>query len=206
MATPRRPRRREKTASLASLGLGGPPSKVLPSWGTLACRRPWRFRRYLVLSDFSTVGLTAQSKFHPDRSKRPIVSSEVHVVDGDTIRIRQKKPDVRLVGFNAPETGDRAICPAERELGAIATRRLRELVQTGNLEFHLVDCPAFLPGTQLTPVCNHGRHCGTLIANGRDVGITLIAEGLAVPFKCGATSCPPTPKPWCKSIGPPTKL
>jgi endonuclease YncB( thermonuclease family) len=141
-----------------------------------------------------------------DRSKRPIVSSEVHVVDGDTIRIRQKKPDVRLVGFNAPETGDRAICPAERELGAIATRRLRELVQTGNLEFHLVDCPAFLPGTQLTPVCNHGRHCGTLIANGRDVGITLIAEGLAVPFKCGATSCPPTPKPWCKSIGPPTKL
>ena len=25
----------------------------------------------------------------------------------------------------------------------------------------------------------------------------LIGEGLAVPFKCGTTSCPPTPRPWC---------
>jgi hypothetical protein len=25
----------------------------------------------------------------------------------------------------------------------------------------------------------------------------LIAEGLAVPFVCGATSCPKTPRPWC---------
>jgi endonuclease YncB( thermonuclease family) len=136
-----------------------------------------------------------------DRSKRAIISSEVHVVDGDTIRVRQKKPDVRLVGFNAPETGGLATCPAERELGAKATRRLRELVQAGGLEFHFVDC-ACPAGTQLTPACNHGRHCGTLMANGRDVGTILIAEGLAVPFKCGATSCPPTPKPWCKSIGP----
>jgi len=34
-------------------------------------------------------------------------------------------------------------------------------------------------------------------ASGRDVGVILIEEGLAVPFKCGATSCPKTPKPWC---------
>ena len=135
-----------------------------------------------------------------DRSKRPIISSDVHVVDGDTIRIRQKKPDVRLVGFNAPETGDRATCPAERELGVKATRRLRELVlQAGGLEFYFVDC-ACPAGTELTPACNFGRRCGTLRANGRDVGAILIAEGLAVPFVCGSKSCPPTPKPWCKQI------
>jgi hypothetical protein len=46
--------------------------------------------------------------------------------------------------------------------------------------------------------CNHGRACGTLRSNGRDVGAILIAEGLAVPFVCGATSCPKTPRPWCQ--------
>jgi hypothetical protein len=25
----------------------------------------------------------------------------------------------------------------------------------------------------------------------------LIEEGLAVPFVCGATHCPKTPRPWC---------
>ena len=33
-----------------------------------------------------------------------IDSSEIRVIDGDTIRLHQKRPDVRLVGFNAPET------------------------------------------------------------------------------------------------------
>jgi len=44
--------------------------------------------------------------------------------------------DVRLVGFNAPETR-RAIREAERELGDKATRRLRDLVQSSNLDLSL---------------------------------------------------------------------
>ena len=51
----------------------------------------------------------------------PIISDEVRVIDGDTIRLHHQKPDIRLVGFNAPETR-RAICEAERELGDKATR------------------------------------------------------------------------------------
>ena len=47
----------------------------------------------------------------------PINPGDVHVIDGDTIRVHHKKPDVRLIGFNAPETR-RALCEAERELGA----------------------------------------------------------------------------------------
>jgi endonuclease YncB( thermonuclease family) len=129
-------------------------------------------------------------------SSTPIASDEVRVIDGDTIRIHHQKPDVRLVGFNAPETR-RAICEAERELGGRATGRLRDLVQSSQLEFEFVAC-ACPPGKEGTPFCNYGRRCGTLKADGQDVGLILIRENLAVPFVCGQTRCPPTPKPWCK--------
>ena len=39
----------------------------------------------------------------------------VHVIDGDTIGLNDGRPNVRLVGFNAPETGSRARCEAERQ-------------------------------------------------------------------------------------------
>jgi endonuclease YncB( thermonuclease family) len=126
----------------------------------------------------------------------PIDSADIHVIDGDTIRVRHTKPDVRLVGFNAPETR-RAACEAEVELGAKATRRVRELVRTNDLDFEFVPC-ACQPGTEGTPACNYGRRCGTLNAGGRDVGAILIEEGLAVPFVCGGTRCPRMPRPWCQ--------
>jgi endonuclease YncB( thermonuclease family) len=118
------------------------------------------------------------------------------VLDGDTIRIDGRKPNVRLVGFNTPETGRRAQCKAEQDLGDAATRRLHQLVNGGTLDFHYVAC-ACPQGTEGTDRCNYGRRCGVLKANGRDVGSILIAEGLAVPFHCYAASCPPTPRPWC---------
>ena len=120
---------------------------------------------------------------------------DVRVIDGDTIRVFHKSLNVRLVGFNAPETR-RAQCEAERELGARATRRVRDLVRDGNLDFEFVACACSF-GTEGMPSCNYGRRCGTLKANGRDVGEILVAERLAVPFVCGPTRCPPTPKPWC---------
>lgn len=125
-----------------------------------------------------------------------IEPGDIRVIDGDTIRIGHKQPDVRLVGFNAPETR-RAQCDPEEKLGAKATRRLRELTHAGNLDFEFVACSC-PPGTEGTESCNYGRRCGTLKANGRDVGATLIAEGLAVPFVCSGTKCPATPRPWCR--------
>jgi endonuclease YncB( thermonuclease family) len=110
----------------------------------------------------------------------PITSDQVRVIDGDTIRIGHQKPDIRLVGFNAPETR-RAICEFERQLGGKATRRLRDLVQSSQLDFQFVPC-ACQPGTEGTPSCNYGRRCGTLKANGLDVGLILIRENLAVPL------------------------
>src|SRR5262249_38288866 len=127
----------------------------------------------------------------------PVDSGDIRVIDGDTIRVYQKQPNVRLVGFNAPETR-RAACDAERDLGARATRRVRDLVREGNLDFEFVACSC-PPGMEGTFSCNYGRRCGTLKAAGRDVGAILIAEGLAVPFQCGPTRCPKTPRPWCEA-------
>ena len=109
----------------------------------------------------------------------PINPEDIRVIDGDTIRVYHQQPNVRLVGFNAPETR-RAECEAEAELGARATRRLRDLIRAGHLEFQYVQCSCS-SGTERTFACNHGRDCGTLKSNGRDVGAILIEEGLAVP-------------------------
>lgn len=130
----------------------------------------------------------------PVSSPQTVPAGSIQVIDGDTIR--HKGVTVRLVGFNAPETGQRAACEAERTLGYQATRRLSELVRTGTLEFNFVACSC-PPGTEGTQQCNFGRRCGTLKVNGRNVGAILIAERLAVPFRCGATRCPATPRPWC---------
>jgi endonuclease YncB( thermonuclease family) len=139
--------------------------------------------------------LAGVSLFSSAALGEPIASSRIHVLDGDTIRIDQHKPDVRLVNFNAPETW-RAKCRTERALGYVAARRLRELVQAGQLKFELVACSCE-PGTEGTEDCNYGRRCGTLTSGGQDVGDILIAEKLAVPFICQETSCPKTPRPWC---------
>ena len=125
----------------------------------------------------------------------PIEPGRIRVVDGDTIRIEGEARSVRLVGFNTPETR-RAECPAERELGQQASRRLRQLVTAGGLDLQLVPC-ACARGTDGTPRCNYGRSCGVLRSRGEDVGAILIRDGLAVPFVCGETRCPQTPRPWC---------
>jgi endonuclease YncB( thermonuclease family) len=134
----------------------------------------------------------AQRKITPGE----IPPSRILVLDGDTIRIDGRKPDIRLVGFNAPETS-RAQCKAERDLGNAATRRLQQLVNGGALDLRSVACNC-TPGTEGTERCNYGRRCGVLKVDGRDVGSILIDEKLAVPFHCSGTSCPPTPRPWCR--------
>lgn len=125
----------------------------------------------------------------------PITADRIRVIDGDTIRIDGAKPDVRLVGFNTPETR-RAQSDHERELGGKATRRLRDLLRGAKtIDLAIVRC-ACRPGTEGTDRCNFGRRCGRLSVDGRDVGGVLISEGLAVKYECGPTSCPRSPAPW----------
>lgn len=127
----------------------------------------------------------------------PIRAERFTVTDGDTIRLHGREFGTRLVGFNAPEKDRRrAACEAERRLGVIAKARLKEIVSKGQLDLTFVPCSCPL-GTEGTDSCNFSRSCAILRSNGRDVGNILIADGMAVPFHCGKTSCPPTPRPWC---------
>jgi endonuclease YncB( thermonuclease family) len=147
---------------------------------------------FALLAALTWAGLHAPAAYAAS-----IEPNRVRVLDGDTIRLNGKKPDVQLVGFNAPEARG-ATCKEELELGGRATRRLRDLVKAGNLDFEYVPCACPRGTTEGTKACNYGRRCGTLKANGRDVGAILIAEKLAVPFQCGQTGCPPLPRPWCE--------
>ena len=118
---------------------------------------------------------------------------DIAVIDGDTIQARGRT--IRLVGFDAPESGLLARCARERELSERATAQLKSLVAGGGLQLRLVPC-ACPPGTEGTRACNHGRSCGYLRAHGRDVGATLIQNRVARSFICGATSCPARGS-WC---------
>lgn len=124
----------------------------------------------------------------------PSQSRNFSITDGDTIKM-DDGTRVRLVGFNTPEKFEPR-CDHERELGVQASKRLVEIVSSGNSAVTKVACSC-KPGTEGTDRCNYGRSCGILKVDGRDVGQTLISEGLAVPFICGLNGCPPTPRPWC---------
>jgi micrococcal nuclease len=122
--------------------------------------------------------------------------SDFSVTDGDTIRLNGARKGTRLVGFNTPETF-RPRCDAGLELGNAATDRLKDLVQnSASIELEIIDCSC-KPGTLDTEKCNFGRSCAYLRVDGRDVGDTLISEGLAASFSCGKTRCPTLPTPWC---------
>ena len=128
---------------------------------------------------------------------RMLRASDVRVIDGDTVDISGQAANVRLVGFNTPETW-RPSCNKELEVGRRATARLNDLVREAHsIEFRRVACSC-RKGTEGTDQCNFGRQCGSLIVNGIDVGRTLIKESLAVSYRCSATSCPRRPQVWCQ--------
>lgn len=154
-----------------------------------------------LYSTFDKFALTEATSYFTSRTVtgtgEPISRNEFDVTDGDTIQIHGEAQGLRLVSFNTPET-NRAQCPKELEWGNRAKARLKDIVAKAKLELRRIPC-ACTPGTEGTEECNFGRSCGRLIADGIDVGDTLISEGLAVAFVCGAISCPSLPRPWCRS-------
>jgi endonuclease YncB( thermonuclease family) len=160
---------------------------------------PWGWRNWfgVAFAILIMLGMVSCSWWMSARAE-PVTWSSIHVDDGDTIHLKGDARGIRLVGFNAPEsTKLRAKCEAELRMGVIAKARLKDLLARATvIDLRFVAC-ACKPGTEGTEKCNHGRRCAYLSADGKDVGDTLIADGMAAAFQCGATKCPKLPRPWC---------
>jgi len=94
------------------------------------------------------------------------------VVDGDTFWMGGTK--IRIADIDTPETHP-ARCAREAELGAAATQRLRGLLNSGAVSLRPIGRDAD----------RYGRKLRLVSVDGRGVGETLVAEGLARPYAGG---------------------
>jgi endonuclease YncB( thermonuclease family) len=92
------------------------------------------------------------------------------VVDGDTFWYQGDK--IRLADINTPEISQPS-CAAEADLGARATQRLIELLNSG----------AFTLEADGRDRDRYGRLLRTATRNGVSLGAILVAEGLAEPWQ-----------------------
>jgi micrococcal nuclease len=70
--------------------------------------------------------------YGPAAEVRVVVPAEqIRVVDGDTIALGRER--IRIPRVDAPETGNRAKCNAERRLAALATMTLNEIIEGKHL-------------------------------------------------------------------------
>ncbi len=118
------------------------------------------------------------------RQRTGAVEQRMRVIDGDTLEDMTQDITYRLVNIDTPETGSRARCDAERTLGDRATEAARSLV-------------AHAQRLELRPtgrLDRYGRTIAFVLIDGRDMGETLIAEGLARPWRGRR-------EPWCDPNG-----
>ncbi len=118
------------------------------------------------------------------RINNAATSARIRVIDGDTIEDTRDDVTYRLVNIDTPETGSRAHCPAERTLGNRATEAVRAMIlQAARLELR--------PTGRID---RYGRTIAFVVIDGRDMGETLIADGLARPWRGRR-------EPWCDAGG-----
>lgn len=118
------------------------------------------------------------------RGRGGAVAERMRVIDGDTLEDMRADITYRLVNIDTPETGSRARCVAERELGDRATEAVRSLISAARQ-------------LELRPtgrIDRYGRTIAFVLIDGRDMGETLIADGLARPWRGRR-------EPWCDASG-----
>lgn len=142
-------------------------------------------RRAQVLAMFTALALGALDARAAETIRGPVEGSVTRVIDGDTLEFvahvwlgLSLTTHVRVRGIDTPEV--RGDCPREKELAAIATRRLGELTRLGASIANVSDDKYF------------GRVVADVItAGGVDVGTAMIAAGLARAYNGGARQS------WC---------
>ena len=151
--------------------------------------------RMMSIRPWPVMAMLAVTAAHAE----PIAPQDIYVLDGNAIDMHGRR--VRLMGFDAPEEGQRARCANERILALRTAARLRQIIRRSDkIDLQMVACPC-PPGTEGTPQCYSGGPCGRLTVDGKDAGDLLVAENLAHTFVCGQHSCPPRMS-WC-SFEPP---
>lgn len=119
------------------------------------------FGAALLLATLSCVG-----------SEQFVLASDIHVVDGDTIKYRNNR--YRLKGFDTPETYQYE-CNYEKHLGETATHKLRQLLNEAEV--------IILHNTGARDKYNHSL--AQLFVDGQNVGSILINNGFARPYYGG---------------------
>jgi micrococcal nuclease len=119
------------------------------------------------------------------QGKLGVTVRNIRVLDGDTVELN-KTHKIRLLDVDAPEIFSsglkKSTCPlVEKELGLKAAARVRELM---DLSQHKVTVQ-YKGGKDL-----YGRNLGNIFSDGKNVGSTLVSEGLALPWKVGKQSRP----------------
>ncbi|MEQ1491657.1 MAG: thermonuclease family protein [Terricaulis sp.] len=126
-------------------------------------------------TQLASASSTARSAVNPRR---------IRVVDGDTVEDMSTDITYRVVNIDTAETGSRARCSAERDLGDRAKETVRTLISGAQR-------------IELNPtgrIDRYGRTIAFIVIDGRDMGETLIAEGLARPWRGRR-------EPWCDASG-----
>ena len=151
------------------------------------------FRLALIFGLALGIGLSTMPAPPPARGEPTDAKSEstrtrseaprFRVIDGDTLEDMSADVTYRIENIDTPETGPRARCRAERDLGNRATQQARALVSSGNVELR--------PTGRID---RYGRTIAFVLIDGRDLGETLIAGGLARPWRGRR-------EPWCDASG-----
>jgi hypothetical protein len=76
--------------------------------------------------------------------------------------------------------------------GGVGLTLIGQLLQSGPLDLREVPCSCNARQKR-DNTCNHQRKCGILTLSGKNIGDTLIAEELAVPFRCTKLKCQKMP-------------
>jgi len=107
-----------------SIGYRAASGNYLYTWGLIAVCVFIGYAAVQVTTKIAGEQAAAPAPAPAKSVAAPAAPISVDVIDGDTISLNDGRPNVRLVGFNAPETGSRARCETERQKGEAAKHRL----------------------------------------------------------------------------------
>lgn len=143
-------------------------------------------RLLILLLALAAVLVAVVRLAHAETPAQTVPVRQIWVIDGDTLDVLVPTKDrIRIEGIDAPETY-RPHCEAERAKGLAAKREAIRLVRAGR------EATIVRHGTD-----RYGRTLGTVAIDGIDLGASLTALGLALPYQPGSDAKAARITHWC---------